>query len=186
MIAILLTGIYTGRRNDFVSEVYHLIAILFATFITLHYFIGFGFYVAKTFFVPHGVQEAVAFYMLAGLILGFFLVAHGGWKRLLKIKSPDFLDQYGSLVLSIFRSFLYCGLLFLALCILRDPTISRDTRNSWSSPVFKQVSIATYGFIYQGIVHPVFRAEKFNDRVYHILVQPKKKQDTDEDESEAK
>ena len=185
MVAILLAGVLYGRKSDLVSEVYHFIGALSATFITLHYFVGFGRYIGKSVFVSVGYQETLAFYILASVILFFFFVSQGGWSRLLNFDTPEFLDKWGSLALSVLRSVLYCGLVFLALAISRDGIVSKDVKQSLTSPMLKQVSIATYGFVFQGVVKPIFRAENFNEGVYYIL-SPKKKAEVEQDEEESK
>jgi len=184
MIAILIKGIYSGRKNEVVSEIYHFVGAILATFITLHYFLGFGVYLSRNFFVPNVIQESLAFCILAGLIIFFFFISQGGWKAMLKTSAPLFLDKWGSLTLSILRSFLYCGLVFLALAMFDNGVISRDVKTSLSSPVFRNVSIATYSFIFERIVNPLFRQEKFNDRVYHIIIPPKVEIEKSEEQNE--
>ncbi|MGE0268354.1 MAG: CvpA family protein [Candidatus Omnitrophota bacterium] len=183
MAAIFLKGLYSARKNDFMSEIYHFVGALLATFITLHYFLGFGVYLAKHFFVPNLIQESFAFCLLAGLTVFFFFVSQGGWKALLKVNAPNFLEKWGSLTLSILRSFLYCGLVYLALAMFDNGIVSRDVKSAFSSPVFKNVSIATYSFTFERVVKPLFRKEKFNDRVYHIISPPEVEIEAPENES---
>lgn len=183
MVAIFLKGLYSAKKNEFIPEVYHFVGALFATFITLHYFLGFGVYLTKNFFVPSVVQESFAFCLLAGLTIFFFFISQGGWKALLKASAPNFLEKWGSLTLSILRSFLYCGLVYLALAMFDNGIVSRDVKSSFSSPVFKNVSIATYSFMFERVVKPLFRNEKFNDRVYHIITPPKVEIETPENKN---
>ena len=93
---------------------------------------------------------------------------------MLSMNMPNFLDHWGSLVLAAMRTFLYGGLVFLALTMFDNGLFSRETRNSFSSIVFKDLSIATYSFMYESIVNPLFGFERFNDRVYDIVAPPRR------------
>ena len=174
MAVIILKGIYSGKKSIFVTEVYHVIGASLATLITLHYYIGFGAYLNKAYSVPESVQEFTAFCLLGGGIIFFFFVSQGGWKSLLTMGMPHFLDHWGSLVLATARNFMYAGLVFLALTMFDNGLFSRETRYCFTSPVFKNLSIATYSFMYKTMVQPLFRSERFNDRVYDIVAAPRR------------
>lgn len=174
MAVIVLKGIHSGKKNVFLTEIYHSMGAALATFITLHYYVGFGAYLHKAFSVPGSVQEFAAFSLLGGGIVFFFFVSQGGWKAMLNYGMPSFLDHWGSLVLAGCRNFLYAGLVFLALTMFDNGLFSGETKSSFTSPVFKNLSIATYSFMYEKIVHPLFRAERFNDRIYHIISPPQR------------
>ena len=174
MAVIILKGMHSVQKSIFVTEVYHFVGAALATFITLHYYVGFGHYLHKSFSVPESVQSFTAFCLLGGGIIFFFFVSQGGWKALLSVTMPNFLEHWGCLVLAALRNFMYAGLAFLALTMFDNGLFARETQGSFGSRIFQNMSIATYSFMHQNIVQPLFKHERFNDQVYHIIAPPRK------------
>ena len=87
---------------------------------------------------------------------------------------PNFLEHWGCLVLAALRNFMYAGLAFLALTMFDNGLFARETQGSFGSRIFQNMSIATYSFMHQNIVQPLFKHERFNDQVYHIISPPRK------------
>lgn len=173
MAVIILKGMHSGQKSQFVTEIYHFVGATLATFVTLHYYSGFGAYIHKSFSVPSSVQDFAAFCLLGGGIIFFFFVSQGGWKSLLTLSVSKKVEHWGCLILAALRNFLYAGLVFLALMMFDNGLFLKDAKSSFSRRIFQNLSIASYSFMYQIVVQPLFHAELFNDNVYGIVSPPR-------------
>jgi len=172
---IIVRTVYVGRKSGLVPEIFKLIGVFCATFITLHYFVDFGNYLGNRLFFSDGVKEIVAFGLLAFSISLIFTLIREGWLIILKIEPPSFVDKWSGVVLSLIRAYLICGLVWLGLLVAGGKGIVRTTRTSLSSSFFKNTSSNIYKSCYSGFISNLFPHEPINKDVFNIVSGTRKK-----------
>lgn len=175
MPLVVLRCVLTGRKSGLIVEAFKLAGILFATFITLHYYSSFSIFLDKNLSLHESIRDVYAFGLLAVCTHLLFSLIREGWLIILKIDLPILVDQWGGLILSAVRSYLICGLIFLALLTVKDDRIQFSTKNSLSAFFLQKISLKIYHKCYFGFVHNFFPNEPVNEEAFKLIMKKKEK-----------
>ena len=173
IVAFLAWGYFSGKKSDFVTEIFKLIGAFFTTFIALHYFHLLGIFFGSFLFLPERFRDGFALVVLGVLIYVLFFYMAKGWFAILKVKCPLFLDKWGSIVISLLKSFILSGLVYLMFVMLLQGPFARAAKDSFSAKFLSVTSAEIYKKMFVYLVHPVFRSEEFNRHVLYYV--PKNK-----------
>ena len=171
MPLVILRCALTGKKSGLVVESFKLIGILFATFVTLHYYKALGDLLHQNLSLNDSIKDAYAFGLLAVSAHLLFSLIREGWLIILKIEMPPIIDQWGGLIFSLIRGYLICGLILLALVLVKDNSIQADAKHSLSALVFKDTSSRIYQNFYSGFIDKFFPKEPINEEVFKLMDQ---------------
>jgi uncharacterized membrane protein required for colicin V production len=169
MVLIFVQIFFVWNKNDFISEVFRFFGVLCATFVSLHYYVGFGEFLHHNLLVENYLQEFIAYAVLAGLVLLVFALLREGWLIILNVKLPSTIDRWASSVLSIVRLYFLCGLVFLGLIVLGNADLTQAARYSISGLFLKRTAVGLYQAIYSGIAVKIFPGEMLNEKVVNLI-----------------
>lgn len=167
--------VFTGRKSGLIVEAFKLLGILLGTFVTLHYYSSFSNFLDKNLSLHESIRDVYAFGLLAVCTHLLFSLIREGWLTILKIDLPILVDQWGGFILSAVRSYLICGLIFLALLTVKDDRIQFSTKNSLSAFFFKKTSLKIYHKAYFGFIHNLFPSEPINEEAFKLIMEKKEK-----------
>ena len=169
MIVLFGIGVNSGRKSDFFTELIILLGVLFASCLSLHYYVRLGYWLSQNFVLPSRSQEILAFIALAGGTLGLTLLAKGGWLVILKIHLNRHIDNWGSLIFAVIKSYFLCGLVFFALMISGSPQIESASKQSISFIVLKKSALNVYSAFYAGFIGNFFAEESLNQKAFRMI-----------------
>jgi len=175
MALVIAMIIFIGAKEGIVAGLVKLLGVVCLTVITLHYYVPFADYLRAKFFGKDAETEFFAFSLLAIPILAMFALISRGWVLILKIKLHAFADRWGGVVLSLLRSYLLCGLIFLAFLISKNDFAEPRARQSVSRYMFGNAAAGFYEASYASVIKKFFPGEEINEDVFKLLAEPSKK-----------
>ena len=91
---------------------------------------------------------------------------------------PNFkgqIDRFGSVVLSLIRSYFTCGLIFFVLLLTNHGYVSSKARQSISRDLFCYIAVDFYRASYSILIEKFFPNEKFNEEAVKLVKKKKKR-----------
>ena len=82
VVALIARNLYIAKKPEIIGEMFKLFGVACATFIAIHYYVGFGFIVSKYLLVPEIIQEIFSFSTLSLFIILMFYVIKEGWQKI--------------------------------------------------------------------------------------------------------
>jgi uncharacterized membrane protein required for colicin V production len=163
---------YVSFKTGFTIELFKLLGVLFASYISIHYFTAFSDILirrgASTEKVPLEFTDFISFLLLviAGYLVFVFL--RSVFYRFIKMEAAPNLQKWGGLVLGIFRAFLTIGLVIFMLVISSFSYTKNSVKSSYMGESSFKIAPATYSWIWNNIVSKFMYNEKFNKTVFEI------------------
>jgi uncharacterized membrane protein required for colicin V production len=178
MAVVFARIIFIGIKNGFVVEFFKFWGIIFAVFVTLHYYS-----VIADFLTPQvPVLEPTAVRILVFLTLWFlvtcvFMLVRDGMMALFSVKPHPAIDKWVGAVLAVVRGLIVCSMTFFMLLLSLNPTALKLSETSWSRPVVGTLATHIYFATYWSVVNRLFPAEPVNQEALDVpkLLDRKKK-----------
>ncbi|MFA6358558.1 MAG: CvpA family protein [Candidatus Omnitrophota bacterium] len=149
-------------------EIFKFLGVIFATYISLHYYVSVSDIVQRTF-LPKGMPlEFLDFLVFVVLVLaGYagFAALRVVFYRFIKLESIPWLNKIGGLVLGVIRWFFVVGLLVFTLNISSISYLSNSVRHSYLGSRAFSISPNTYSWLWKNIFSKFSGKEKFNSTV---------------------
>ncbi|MCK5013045.1 MAG: CvpA family protein [Candidatus Omnitrophica bacterium] len=175
-MAFVIAGVISwGAREGIITEIFKLLGVFCAIFVTLHYYAGFADFLKVQFFGEDVSTELFALTVLGVLTFVTFILISKGWVLILKIKIHEKIDRYGGIVLSLVESYFACGLIFFALLLANYDYVLTKTRQSMSRNIFGYVAVDFYRATYSNVIEKFFPSEKINEEAFKVITEKKKK-----------
>lgn len=172
---VLATVIYVGRRGGLIAETVRLAGTFCTIFVSFHYYKKFADVLRVQFFGKEASTEFFAFSLLAvGTFLVFVLVSRG-WVLILRIKPYEWIDKWGSLVLSLIRGYWLCGLVFVVLLLADHDYATPRARQAVSGLMFRAAATDLYKASYSRFIENIFPGEKINEEVFKLVAEEQEK-----------
>ncbi len=177
ILCIIIRCIYIGRKKGIIAELFKLSGVVFATFVTLHYYTRFGRFLDKILFPGRVcVYETISFIVLIWLVVVVFYLFREGWCIILKISTHSEVDKWGGIIFSLVRSYFLCSLVVLLLIVSCNRYVIKTTKQSLSGFFLKDTSINFYKSFYSVGISKIFPHEPINRKVINIYTRHKKRQ----------
>lgn len=160
--AIVIRIIYIGIKRGFVVELFKLIGVLSAVFVTLHYFSSFSQLLQDNAHLPLGMANIVAYGTLWGVVVLVFKLVRDGVLVLLKIEAHSGFDKWGGMVLAAGRAVLLSSLTLLFLSAATVGYFTKNLEKSLMASRVIRVAPGIYEGLYDGVVSKFFPDEKLN------------------------
>ena len=174
---ILIRCMYMGSTAGLVVEFFKLVGMLFATFITLHYFIAMGEFLNRVIFIPLDLTEMISFLLLWMLVVLVFKVVRDGWMLLIKTEAQEAFNKIGGAVAGIFRGALVCGLTTLVFFLSGNHYLIKSVNTSFSGFYLTHFSTSVYESSFDGLISKFFPKEKKNLDALRITGKGQKKKE---------
>jgi len=171
IISLVRIG-YVSFKTGFTVELFKLLGIVLATYVSLHYYTWLSdviFYKgASSEKMPLEFSDFISFALLA--IAGYvvFILLRSVFYRFIKMEAAPNLQKWGGLVLGMARAFLFVGLITFMFVTSSVEYFKNSVKDSYSgSSVFK-IAPATYSWIWNNITSKFMDSEKFNQTVIEV------------------
>ena len=86
MALILCVCVLRGRKSGLIPEAFNLLGVIFATFISLHYYVRASVHLKDVFSLSELLSHVVSYIVLAVFIMCVFAIIRKGWLLILKIR----------------------------------------------------------------------------------------------------
>lgn len=167
-LCVLLFSLYFSQGAHFIKESVKLVGVWLSTFVALHYYISVSQILKNNHFFSEPLPELMAFILLVLIVIFIFSLIGDGWYLLLKFNCPLRLERLLNTAVSLIRTYLVFGLIFVAL-LITDGAVAKQARHSLSRYVVGFVSVGIYQNIYNDIVVRISPKEEINQEVIDII-----------------
>lgn len=167
---IFVRVIFISVKNGFVTEFCKFLGIVFALFVSLHYYAGSAAWLAERTTLPLVSWRFLTFLFLWVLVVLLFKFIGDGLLILFKVQTNNQgLDRYAAGFLGAGRAIFVCSLTIFAFLLMPHNGMRAYALKSWGYKIAGQAAPNTYKFFYQTLVGKLFASEKFNADVFAVI-----------------
>ena len=166
--AILIRAVYIGVKRGFVVELFKLVGVLFAVFITLHYFSGTSKFLQDKLHLPQRASDLFSYGLLWAIVILAFKFIREGFTILFKIEAHSAFDKWGGLLTSVMRGLLLSSLAILFLRISAVEYFTKNLEKSFTASHIVSLSPKVYEATYNNFVSKFFPSEELNKSVFKL------------------
>ncbi len=170
-VILLIRICYVAIKNGFSVELFKLLGTLSAVYLSLHYYIIFPDYIVGRIGAKNIPLEYLTFFSFIALaILGYliFMLLSRVFSRFIQLEAVPNLNKWGSLILSIIRSFLLVSLIIFIFVIAPTGYFRNSVNNSYSGKRLFKIAPTTYTWVWNSIMSKFRTQEKFNETILQI------------------
>jgi uncharacterized membrane protein required for colicin V production len=175
-VVILLLRIgYIALKSGLTIELFKLLGITLATYLSLHYYIawaGFMQGLGAMKKIPLEFLSFVSFLALAVLGYLIFVVLRSLFYRFIKMETVPNLNKWGGFVLGIARAILLASLIMFILVISPISYFKNSVNGAYLGKRILKVSPITYSLIWNNLASKFMAKEKFNEAVLEVQENP--------------
>jgi uncharacterized membrane protein required for colicin V production len=148
-VILLLRTCYIGARTGLSEEVFKMVGVLLALYISMSFYSPLGSKINGGFSLPQNLVDGVSFLILILLcMLSLKLVALGVTK-VVKLAFADKINQWGGFISGLLRGAILMSLLFALFGILQvDYLVKSVDERSLTGPYIKKIA----PYVYQVVV----------------------------------
>ncbi|MDD5561442.1 MAG: CvpA family protein [Candidatus Omnitrophica bacterium] len=171
ILIILFRICYVAVKTGLVIELFKLLGILSAIFISSHYYTTLSHAFQLRYFpekMPLGFIDFITFIILAVAGYMVFVLLRSTFYRFMKMEAVPNLNKYGGLILGLVRGYFTIGLLIFVLIVSNVGYFGSSVRHSCLGSRAVSVSAQTYSWIWEGVFSKFFPQQKFNPAVGKI------------------
>jgi uncharacterized membrane protein required for colicin V production len=169
VILILLSRIcYIAVRSGLLTELFKLLGIVLAVYLSMHYYVIFSDYLASRLWLKYLAGDFMNFLSFLTLALIGYLVFLGlriVFVKFIKAESTPGLHKWGGIIVGIARGFLLASLFVFALAISGLGYVHKSVGNSYSGRYLVGVGSGVYSGMWNNIMSKFMNAEKFNQAI---------------------
>ena len=177
-VILLIRICYVALKNGFSVELFKLLGTISAVYLSLHYYIIFPDYIVGRIGAKNIPLEYLTFFSFIALaILGYliFMLLSKVFSRFIQMEAVPNLNKWGSLILSIIRSFLLVSLIIFIFVIAPTGYFRNSVNNSYSGKRLFTIAPTTYTWLWNSIMSKFRTQEKFNDAILKVQASPTEK-----------
>ena len=168
MVGIMMRAIFVGMKTGFFIELFKLLSIVFAIFITHHYYTFFAWFLGeKAHFAPF-LANSVGFGFLWILVVLIFKLVRDALLILFKMQANSAFDQWAGFAIALGRGALICSLTFMLLYVSEIKELAKYLNRSLSGPYLSNLSLGVYEACYYSLVSKFFEHEQLNSAVFKL------------------
>lgn len=171
VIIILIKICYAAIKTGFPAELFKILGVILATYLSLHYYSWLSSFVSILLGsknMPLVFLSLLFFISLAGAGFLFFSFLSRIFFKLVKIEAVSSLNKWGGLVLGITRGFLFAGLVIFIFVISGIGYLKKSVAASYSGKAIFKIAPATYAWVFNGIVSKLVSGEKLNQSILNV------------------
>lgn len=170
LLCLILTTCYKGSQKGFVIEIFKLLGLILAIYVSLHYFSSTSDYLVKSFPALGVVfSDFVCFIVLAIVSYLALVTLRSAFCHLFKVEAAKGLERWGGLVLGFLRGLFVSSLLMIIFCLLAIPYLKASIHKSYLGSRLVFTDVKVYESLFNGIVSKFSPQEKLNKDIYEVL-----------------
>ena len=174
MGCIVLRCFYIGFTKGFVVEFFKFLGMVFASFITLHYYFKIAQLLQPLISIPFVYCELVAFILIWLVCVFVFKIIRDGLMVFIKMEAHPIVHKAGGGVISLARASLICSLTFSLLFVSGNRFLIRSSRSSFSGFYLIELCPKIYWSGYDNFVGKIFPKDKKNKEVFFFRYKTEK------------
>lgn len=170
-VILFMRVCYVAIKNGFFAELFRLLGVISAIYISFHYYINLSDYVGTFMGSKNMPLEYLSFFSFLVLVFaGYFIFALIGrfFSRFFKAEAAPRLNRWGSFILGIFRSLLLISLIVFIFLVAPVGYFRNSIASSYSGKRLVMAAPAAYTWLWESVVSKFRPQEKFNDTVVRI------------------
>ncbi|MCX5712528.1 MAG: CvpA family protein [Candidatus Omnitrophica bacterium] len=169
VLILMIRVVYVATTRGFISELFKLIGVLVAIYLSFHYYTLLADFIRSKLPVdermPLQFLDFICFVALAGIGYSIFAIIRIMLFNLIKMDAVPRLQKWGGFLLGFFRAWLLSGLIVYTLSISSVEYLHKSVYSSyWGKSLF-YAPVNTYTFIWESIMSKFMSGEKFNSTV---------------------
>ena len=171
VIIILIRICYAAIKTGFPVELFKILGVILATYLSLHYYSGLTSVVSILIGsknMPLVFLNLLSFIFLAGAGFLFFSFLRRIFFKLVKMEAVSALNKWGGFVLGITRGFLFASLVIFIFVISGIGYLKKSVTASYSGKAIFKIAPATYAWVFNGLVSKLVTGEKFNQVILDV------------------
>lgn len=167
---LFIRMIFIGVKNGFVAEFFKALGVVFAVFISFHYYSFLAAWVAQKIHCPWDYWGLLIFAALWLIVAVFFKFLRDGILVLFKIETNhQGFDKYAAGVVAVGRGILVCSLTIFLILLAHNSRLTAMTAHSFSYKIVGRAGVNTYSFLYKHLVDKLFEGEHYNASALEVL-----------------
>ena len=170
MGCIILRSLFIGYFTGFVVELFKIVGMLLATFVTLHYYTEATGLLEQKFIASSAFNQPIAFILLWFLVVLVLKFIRDGVLLLMKVEAHSVLDRWSGVFLAAGRAALICGLFFSLIVVSGNKPLIKSAKKAFLGFYLLDISPQVYNGIFDGLVIKFFPEEQKNERVQALLM----------------
>ena len=169
LVAVCARAIFIGIQTGFIVEFFKSTGLLFAVFISNHYYSLIAGAIAEQvkLFELTSIQVFV-FLTLWFLVTLIFKFIRDGIMMLFSIQANAQLDRWGGACIAVLRGLVVCSMVLFTLLLTQSPHVLKMAQRSYSKFIVSSLSTGIYTSVEQGIVAKFFPEEKLNEEAIEV------------------
>ncbi|MFC1804243.1 CvpA family protein [Candidatus Omnitrophota bacterium] len=171
IVILLIRTIYVSLKRGFSTELFKLLGIVAATYISLHYFTAISDFIrsrSSTGKMPLEFLDFLCFLVLASITNLIFVFLRKGFFQFIKIEAVSGLNKWGGLIFGLGRGFLLVGLIIFGLTISSIKYFKNSVSDSYSGKRMSSVAADTYTFLWDKFWSKFMSGEEYNSTVLEV------------------
>jgi len=169
IFGIFIRIIWIGAVKGLMVEFFKFFGILFATFVTLHYFTRLAQYLQHVAALQKTLTYVLAFGIIWLLMAVIFKIVREGWMLMINPEGKNpFWQRIGGGLLAVFRAVLISGMAFMMIFASGNQYLAKKAGDSWTGFYFMDVSPQVYKGIFNGLIGRFFPDEEINKVVFGL------------------
>ncbi len=170
LLILLVRVVFISVKTGFVTEVFKLLGVLLALFVSLHYYAILAAVLAKKTTLAEQSWQFWIFVSSWAVVTVGFKFFRDAVLLLFKVQTThEGFDKYGAGVLGALRAILLGSLMIFALLLIRQEYIQQQAMSAWGNKVVGRAAPNTYSFLYHHFIGKLFEQEKFNEDVFAVV-----------------
>ena len=170
LVLLFIRMIFVGVKNGFVSELFKIIGVVTAVFVSLHYYSFLAAWVVLKTKLSWEYWELVIFALLWFIVLVFFKFVREGILLLFKVETThEGFDKYAAGVVAVGRGILVCSLTIFLILLTHNSLMGRMALRSYSYKIAGRAAVGTYTFLFNNLVDKLFVGEHYNAAAVKVL-----------------
>ena len=165
---IALRILYIGIKLGIVIELFKLVSVFFAVFVTLHYFSSLSQFLHDKVSISDNVSMVIAYAFLWFTVIFVFKLIRDGITTVFKVEAHSLFDKWGGLVIAIGRGLLISSLAVFFLLTPRVEYFKKTIEHSVMGSRLVHVAPKFYESCYDGLVSKFFPHEELNKSVFTL------------------
>lgn len=163
LVGLMARAMYIGAVQGVVVEFFKILGLLFAIFISAHYFSRLaGVLVTVLKILSRDGAELFFITALCLLITGIFSLVRSGWMVILKTDNQSLLSRFGGWLIGTLRGVLLCGLVIFMVMVSGRMALIKNVRHALAARYVSDLVCGIYEVGYEEAVRKVFPNEEKN------------------------
>jgi uncharacterized membrane protein required for colicin V production len=176
LVVIILFRIgYVALRSGFSAEIFKLLGIIAAIYLSLHYYTVWADSfqrVAVLKFIPVEILIPISFLLLVIVGYMFFVFLRGIFYRFLKLEASPNLNKWGGFLLGVARGILTVSLIICFFTISGIGYLNKSVNSAYSGKPLFEIAPTVYTQLWENITSKFIPQEKFNNSIYTTKAKP--------------